>query len=64
MFFVVGGSWQVLGWAGLVFVMAVIIIIFFLILCFYIYILVIGNIMNKSLYICRLRLLKTWYYSV
>ena len=29
MFFVVGGSWQVLGWARLVFVMAVIVIIIF-----------------------------------
>ena len=50
-----GGSWQVLGWAGLVFVMAVTIFFFFnLILCLYIYIyiyiLVIGNIMNKSLF--------------
>ena len=55
MFFVVGGSWQVLGCAGLVFVMAVINYYYYyyyliLILCFYIYILVIGNIMNKSLF--------------
>ena len=54
--FFVGGSWQVLGWARLVFVMAVTNFIFFLnlILCniyIYIYILVIGNIMNKSLFI-------------
>ena len=37
MFFVVGGSWQFLGWAGLVFVMAVIIIIFFNLVFLYIY---------------------------
>ena len=37
--FFVGGSWQVLGWAGLVFVMAVTIFFFFLNLVFiYIYI--------------------------
>ena len=48
-----GGSWQVLGWAGLVFVMAVTIFFFKFNLVFiyiYIYILVIGNIMNKSLF--------------
>ena len=50
--FFVGGSWQVLGWAGLVFVMAVTNFFLNLILCLYIYIyiLVIGNIMNKSLF--------------
>ena len=53
-----GGSWQVLGWAGLVFVMAVTIFFFFfnfnlvlyIYIYIYIYILVIGNIMNKSLF--------------
>ena len=52
MFFVVGGSWQFLGWAGLVFVMVVTFFFFFLILilCFNIYFLVNGNIMNKSLF--------------
>ena len=48
-----GGSWQVLGWAGLVFVMAVTIFFFlnFNLVFIYIYILVIGNIMNKFLFI-------------
>ena len=50
-----GGSWQVLGWAGLVFGMAVTIFFFFfkfnlVFIYIYIYILVIGNIMNKSLF--------------
>ena len=48
-----GGSWQVLGWAGLVFVMAVTIIFIFNfnLVFIYIYILVSGNIMNESLFI-------------
>ena len=50
-----GGSWQVLGWAGLVFVMAVTIIFIFnfnlVFIYIYIYILVSGNIMNESLFI-------------
>ena len=43
---------HLLVWAGLVFVMAVLNFILKkkLILCFYIYILVIGNILNKSLF--------------
>ena len=48
----VGLGKHLLVWAGLVFVMAVLNFILKknLILCFYIYILVIGNIMNKSLF--------------
>ena len=49
----VGLDRHLLGWAGLVFVMAVLFFFFFfeiLMLCFYIFILFIGNIMNKSLF--------------